>query len=336
MITLNTLRELFRYCDWADTKVLDAAATRDAAALDRKFEMGMGSLRRTLLHIHNGEHVWLQRWKRETPAWPSEDGPVDVAALRERFQRTWHERDAFVATLGDADLLREQKYRDSKGNVYLAALGDMLVQMCNHSHHHRAQALNMLRHTGADLPKPGLDYIFMRLANPSDPPPTYDLPGIRHLLIYGNRAQERIFDAVAALSDAQLDQPFEMGVGSIRKTLLHIRFAEQWWQQNWIDGPGKPFPELDEATPAADVRRLWQETISRRDSYVAALREAELNRIVEAHPRPDVVRKFPLGVTLLQTFHHGVHHRAQAVNMIRRVGGELVELDYMMSLRRPA
>jgi uncharacterized damage-inducible protein DinB len=51
MIHLGTVRDLFRHSDWARDKLLERAAQLDDAALDRPFEMGVGSLRETLQHL---------------------------------------------------------------------------------------------------------------------------------------------------------------------------------------------------------------------------------------------------------------------------------------------
>jgi uncharacterized damage-inducible protein DinB len=158
MVTVESLLPLFQYNDWADKQLLTTAARCDDAALDRTFDMGPGSLRRTLIHLYNGEFVWLQRWqgKRETK-WPSETEKVAPQALLERFEATWRERDAFLRSLSGVDLGRVVVYRDSKGSEFQAALSDMLLQMLVHSTHHRAQAVNMLRQIGAGLVE--LDYM---------------------------------------------------------------------------------------------------------------------------------------------------------------------------------
>ncbi|MCG3125864.1 MAG: hypothetical protein CHACPFDD_00691 [Phycisphaerae bacterium] len=149
MVNLESFRTLLRYNDWADAALLAAATPLSDAQLDQPFDMGVGSLRRTLLHIFNGEHVWLKRWqsRAETP-WPDEAERVAPATIGERLQRTWRERDAFLATLRDPDLARVVTYRDSKGSYFRAALSDMMAQMFVHSAHHRAQAANMIRRTG--------------------------------------------------------------------------------------------------------------------------------------------------------------------------------------------
>lgn len=156
---LNLLRQILKYGSWAMTRLLDGAGGLTDAALDQPFDMGVGSLRVTLLHIYNGELVWLGRWKgeRDTP-WPSEDERVSVAALRERFAANDVAREAFLKSLAPDDLDGTITYRDSRGSLFDATLRDMLIQGILHSHHHRAQAANMLRRVGG--PAIDLDYMY--------------------------------------------------------------------------------------------------------------------------------------------------------------------------------
>lgn len=156
---------LLRYNDWANHAMLDAAGSLADEALDRPFEMGMGTLRRTIIHIYNGEFVWLNRWQgRAETAWPDETERASIATLRQRFSQVAGERDAYLRTLGAADLAELVIYRDSKGSRFQAARGDMLNQMFVHSTHHRAQAANMVRQLNAGLLE--LDYM-MSLRKPA-------------------------------------------------------------------------------------------------------------------------------------------------------------------------
>lgn len=158
MVQIDTIRGLLSYSDWANEQVLGASAELADDQLDQPFDMGPGLLRRTLIHIYNGEHVWLQRWqgKIETP-WPSEDEKIGITDLRERLRRTWAEREQFLASLNAGQPSRNVIYRDSKGSLFSATLGDMMIQMCTHSTHHRAQAVNMLRRLTSKAPE--LDYM---------------------------------------------------------------------------------------------------------------------------------------------------------------------------------
>ena len=159
MMNLESIQTLLRYNDWANGHLLQTAGPLAAELLDRAFEMGRVTLRKTLLHIAVAEHVWVQRWKAKIEGpWPNEDEPVGVAAIRERLGATQKDRNGFLGTLTDPDLSRIVAYRDSFGSLYTAALGDMLLQLCTHSAHHRAQAVNMLRNVGAGVVE--LDYMY--------------------------------------------------------------------------------------------------------------------------------------------------------------------------------
>lgn len=159
------LRSLFEYSDWANARVVEAAERVPDDALDRPLDLGPGSLRRILIHTYNGEHVWLQRWKgvQETK-WPSESEAVPVLEIARRFTANSAARAAFFEKLAAADLERGQQYRDSKGSVFAATLGDMILQGHVHSVHHRAQAVNALRRLGGPIVE--LDYM-MRVRRPA-------------------------------------------------------------------------------------------------------------------------------------------------------------------------
>ncbi len=150
--------EVFSYSDWANGVVLEAAAGLSDGQLDEPFDMSVGTLRRILLHILNGEEVWLKRWQgeAETP-WPGEAAKTGVADMADRFRACWQKRDAFLESLDDADMGRRLTYRDSKGALFSATLGEMVLQMAIHSAHHRAQAVNMIRRVGG----PGLEMDYM-------------------------------------------------------------------------------------------------------------------------------------------------------------------------------
>jgi uncharacterized damage-inducible protein DinB len=333
MVNLPVIRELFAFNDWARDQLLARAEVLDDATLVRPFEMGEGSLGKTLRHLWGAEYRWLKRWQSlefGAKAGDVERDPLPIASLRERWMATGRERDAYLDTLGPADVPRPVTYKNYTGELLTFPLGDLLLHTCNHGTHHRAQAVNMLRHLGAPPIKPGLDYIFWRLQLGEAAPPAVTVEAMQTYCRYSDWAERRVLAIARELSDAQLDRRFELGIGTLRGTLLHIRFAEQWWVENWTTGPGKPFPELPPDTPVTEIARLTDETFAARDEFLRGLKDADLAGIVEAHPRPGVVRRFPMCVTMLQLCSHGTHHRAQALNMLRHVGATVPGLDYLV------
>jgi uncharacterized damage-inducible protein DinB len=153
MTAIGLIEEMLAYSRRTNDELLVAAATLPDDRLDQPFSMGMGTLRRTLLHVAVAEEVWLERWRGQIEqGWGDESVRNPLSALRERMNRVAEAREAFVHGLSDAALGRTQTYRDSRGGLFQATLAQMLIQGLTHSIHHRAQAANMLRQLGADCP----------------------------------------------------------------------------------------------------------------------------------------------------------------------------------------
>ncbi len=158
---LATIRELFNYNDWARDKVMGLAEDLEVAQLDRAFEMGEGSLRKTLEHLFGAEWTWLERIKGRSPvSGECPRGFVTPAALWEAWRQTADERDRLLETTTNADLSSSVAFVGRDGRHYSFTLGHVLMHVCNHGTHHRAQALNMLRHLGVAIPETDLLCMF--------------------------------------------------------------------------------------------------------------------------------------------------------------------------------
>jgi len=350
MSRCETLLECFRYSDWARDKLLELATGLTAAQLDEPFEMGAGSLRATLQHLYGAERVWFERWQG-TPQ-PQFPPARDLPAV-EDLSRAWHAlgqaRDHRLLTLADDGLETAVQYTNPDGQRRSVPLGDILLHVGNHGVHHRAQALNMLRRLGVKVP--GLDYLFIKCERPTIeyeageraalramgfavseqvvPSPPWDLGTIRAYYRYNDWAQQRVLAAAEPLGDVDLDRPFEIGLGTLRRTLLHLRDAEQWWLDNWTrDAPGA-FAQLPESTTMAELKGVFTQTAAARNAHLAGLTNEALQRVTAAEVRPGVRLRFRLGETMLQLCAHGTHHRAQALNMLRHVAAPTPPLDYV-------
>jgi uncharacterized damage-inducible protein DinB len=333
VIRLGTLHELFAFNDWARDAVMGCAVGLSKEQLDCPFEMGPGSLRNTLNHLYAVESVWLDRWQGKQPRYRVSAEGVEMASLWDEWRDIARRRNAFLADGNDVDLVRDLTYINIKGETFTFPLGAMMLHVCNHGSYHRAQVLNMLRHVGSVLPKPETDYIFMKLHNPEGTPGRLDFDTAHSYLRYSDWAQEKMLQAAAPLNDEKLDRKFEMGVGSLRQTLAHLRDAEQWWLTNWTKGPGELFPENPSNEPIEAIASSFRRTREARNDFLRSLTDADLTRRIDATPRPGMIRSFPLGVTLLQICHHGTHHRAQAVNMLRHLGARMPALDVLEMLK---
>ncbi|MEZ6241582.1 MAG: DinB family protein [Phycisphaerales bacterium] len=136
------------------------------------------------------------------------------------------------------------------------------------------------------------------------------------LLAHNHWATRNILDACTKLSDAELDKPFEMGVGSLRATMTHLLGALRGWGDLLADREQRE--RLEKSGPYSPVQLL-----ELLDEIAADVLES-----AESHPVDEIVTgeragktySFTRGAVLTHVTTHGMHHRAQALNMLRRLG----------------
>jgi uncharacterized damage-inducible protein DinB len=141
---------------------------------------------------------------------------------------------------------------------------------------------------------------------------------LRILLAHDHWATAQILDAYAKLSLDQFHRRFDIGPGSLHDTLTHIIGAIRAWTDTLAATESRPRIEND-------GQRRTPEQI--RDLFDEACRELQS----EAHRRPleeIVTRTLRNGKTvhltraavLTHVATHGMHHRAQCLNMLRHLG----------------
>ena len=137
------------------------------------------------------------------------------------------------------------------------------------------------------------------------------------ILLASNRwATRNILDACAALSDEQFHQRFEMGPGSLHDTLTHILGAMRGWGDLLA---GREFRARLEQDGPRSVRELLDLLEKIAD---------DLQVSAESHPLDELVTRtregksytFSRGGVLTHVTTHGMHHRAQCLNMLRQLG----------------
>ena len=138
------------------------------------------------------------------------------------------------------------------------------------------------------------------------------------ILLAQNRwATRNLIEACATLTHEQFHQPFEMGPGSLHDTVTHILAAMRGWGDMLGGREQRPRLEGEERTPQQLLELL--EELS--DDLEASAR---------AHPTEEEVTgsrggrsfTFTRGGVLTHVTTHGMHHRAQCLNMLRQLGVE--------------
>jgi uncharacterized damage-inducible protein DinB len=140
MEALALAATLTRWNAWANAAALEAL--RAAAAPPAEAA-------RVAAHLAGAEHLWLARIRAERAplaVWPALDLERTAQELA-RLATLWA---GLFAELAPADLTREVRYVNSKGEPWTSTLGDVLLHVPTHSHYHRGQIAQALRRAGCE------------------------------------------------------------------------------------------------------------------------------------------------------------------------------------------
>ena len=153
------------------------------------------------------------------------------------------------------------------------------------------------------------------------------------------QARQKLFDWIRPLSQDQYTQKFPFGLGTLRATAVDIARAE-WLYGRRIQQPATPLPPRDqwpiseERLPAfRDLETLWTEQAPRTRGLLAGIKDwdtaIEYRMTMPTTPQGKVVVVNGLKSDLfMQLAMHEVHHRAQAMAMLRQLGVAAQNLDY--------
>jgi uncharacterized damage-inducible protein DinB len=134
------------------------------------------------------------------------------------------------------------------------------------------------------------------------------------LLVTNEWANRNIIDAARQLDDEQWHRTFEIGPGSLHDTILHILSAMRGW--------GNLLAGREQQPPLAG--RYTIDELGRMHDTLAA----DFANSARRHPLHEVVSgerggrtfSFTRGAVITHVTTHGMHHRAQCLNMLRQLG----------------
>ena len=147
---LSTIDELIRHKWWANASLLHAIENHPAAAEDEE-------LRRMLHHILFSNRFWL--FTILGLPFVREDEmliPANLAGVIDRLKVTEHLESEWLSKANKSDLERMLETRTSRLGIDVS-VRQAILQICMHTHGHRAQCTTRLRALGG-IP-PGTDFV---------------------------------------------------------------------------------------------------------------------------------------------------------------------------------
>jgi uncharacterized damage-inducible protein DinB len=123
------------------------------------------------------------------------------------------------------------------------------------------------------------------------------------------------------LSDAQLDQPFDVDSRTLRQCFMHIISAMQTWNDLLYQRPPGPSPKWESETPSLDALLVALDAAG-QDFAVLSRQIARQSRwddtftdVLDHPPRPKT-----FGGAIAHVITHSMHHRAQAMYLMEQLG----------------
>lgn len=156
-------------------------------------------------------------------------------------------------------------------------------------------------------------------------------------------ARGKVLDAVRPLSIEQYSRVFPIGPGTLAGTLTHI-FISEWYYIERLEcrevPPYVQWPIQDEKPPTfAVLEESWARQAPQTRAAVKRVRDWD--RVIEYRAmtpeEPPTIVTTTAGDLITQLVLHEVHHRAQALNMLRQLGVEMrgdIDFNALMYQRR--
>lgn len=152
---------LYNYNQWANGRILGAAANLTTEQFLAPASYPHGGLRGTLVHTLFAEWIWRNRWEGNSPTSriKPEEFPT-FGSLRTRWMEEEKLLLAFVDVLTDEKLNATFTYKNTRGEPFEQVLWKAMMHVVNHGTQHRAEAAAMLTDFGCSPGDVDMIYFF--------------------------------------------------------------------------------------------------------------------------------------------------------------------------------
>ena len=140
---------LYKYNQWANARILNAAASLTPEQFAASASFPHGGLRGTLVHALFAEWIWRKRWEGTSPT--QRFNPADfptVESLRARWLEEEGQLMNFVSAVTDERLNSMFDYRNTSGKPFSQILWQVMAHVVNHGTQHRSEAAAILTDLG--------------------------------------------------------------------------------------------------------------------------------------------------------------------------------------------
>lgn len=145
------------YNIWANKAIADFLSDKEEI-LDKEVISSFPTIRKTIFHIADAQHIWLSRMKGDSPnEWPSKYMiPEDAIHAMMNTSIAFEE---YCGSADDTFYCKRISFSALDGTIYEETNGNIIMHCMNHSTFHRGQLVTMFRQAGSTGKMPRTDLI---------------------------------------------------------------------------------------------------------------------------------------------------------------------------------
>ena len=149
--------------------------------------------------------------------------------------------------------------------------------------------------------------------------------GLPDFFKYNLRANLRLLDVCAQLSDTQLNATMKGSFGSVRETLMHMLAAEEGYTRTLT---GKiPTPQLKEFTTFPGFDELRRRAKGSGEALIMFAEQVDQGKLSQILHLDGGTYDAPVIVVVIQAINHAIDHRSQISTLMSQQNIEPPDLD---------
>jgi uncharacterized damage-inducible protein DinB len=160
-----------------------------------------------------------------------------------------------------------------------------------------------------------------------------DKDHIARLFAYHHWAADQTMDALAPVTNEQLDRKWGGSFGTARALLRHVIGVERLWCDRWSGHSAKSLPDFPATHTVKDFRAEWDRTKADQKRFIDSLTPARLGGDLTYVNMKSETWTYPLADILMHCVNHGTYHRGQLTQFLRDVGLAAPSTDYLIFIK---
>lgn len=156
---------------------------------------------------------------------------------------------------------------------------------------------------------------------------------IRRMMDYHHWASDRVHEALADVTAAELDKPWGGSFGTGRALLRHVVAVEALWLARWLGSSPTALAEYPATAAAKDFRAEWEKSKASQAEFASARTAEQLAAKLNYRNFKGEDISLVLGDTMAHVVNHGTYHRGQLTHLLRDLGRKPVDSDFFVFLR---